>query len=110
MSFGRMNTQISLVRTVTSKDADGFSTKTDITLATMRAYMETKHASERWANLSTFSEATVLFRFRTLPNVEVTTDMAILLQNHRFEILSVENIKGRNMYLEVLAKEVASSG
>ena len=64
MSFGRMNTQISLVRTVTSKDAEGFSTKTDITLATMRAYMETKHASERWANLSTFSEATVLFRFR----------------------------------------------
>ena len=110
MRFGRMNTQISLVRTVTSKDADGFSIKTNITLATVRAYVEPKHASERWANLSTFSEATVLFRFRTLPNVEVTTDMAILLQNHRFEILSVENIKGRNMYLEVLAKEVASSG
>ena len=110
MSFGKMNTQISLVETQTVKDADGFSTKTDVILATVRAYRERRHGSERWANLARFSEATELLRFRVIPDTEVTTDMAILLDNHRFEIVSVENVKGRNMYIEVLAKEVTSSG
>lgn len=57
-----------------------------------------------------FSTATDLFLFRCIPNVEVTTDMLILCNNRKFEITSVENVKGRNMYLEVLAKEVKPSG
>lgn len=110
MSFGRMNTQISLVRTETTKDADGFSTKSDITLATVRAYREGRHGSERWANLAKFSEATELFRFRVIPGVTITTDIVVICDNKRYNITSVENVKGRNMYLEVLAKEVTPSG
>ena len=36
----------------------------------------------------------------------VTTAMTIVTGGERFEITSVEDIKGRGMYVEVLAKKV----
>jgi hypothetical protein len=36
--------------------------------------------------------------------------MLIACEDGRFEITSVEDVKGRGMYIEVLAKEVKSSG
>lgn len=57
-----------------------------------------------------FSEATDLFRFRTIPGVRVTTDCFILCDGDRFDITSVEDVKGKGMYIEVLAKKVTPSG
>ena len=82
----------------------------EVDLAKVRAYREGRHGSEKWANRATFSTATDLFRFRCIPHIEITTDMLILCDNRKFEITSVENVKGRNMYIEVLAKEVKPSG
>ena len=110
MSFGKMNTPIDLVKTGTVKDAEGFATKGDIVLASVRAYREGRHGTEKWANMAAFSEATDLFRFRCIPDTEITTDMAIRCGGERFEITSVEDVKGRGMYVEVLAKEVKPSG
>lgn len=72
-------------------------------------FVEGRHGSERWANLAAFSEATELFRFRKLPNITVTTKHYILYEGERYDILSVEDVKGRNMYIEVLAKKVVAS-
>ena len=71
---------------------------------------EARHGSERWANRAAFSEATDLFRFRVIPGVSVTTDLALLCDGDRFEITSVEDVKGRGMYLEVMAKVVKPGG
>lgn len=110
MSFGKMNSFIEIVKKSIDTDNEGFKTETLKTVATVRAYREGRHGSEKWANRAAFSTATDLFLFRCIPNVEVTTDMLILCNNRKFEITSVENVKGRNMYLEVLAKEVKPSG
>ena len=97
MSFGKMNTQIQI-------------TQKQITLDDEGAYREGRHGSEKWANRASFSEATDLFRFRTIPGLKNSTDMRILCDNSVFEITSVEDVKGRGMYVEVLAKEVQPSG
>ncbi len=110
MSYGKMNTFIDLVEKVTMKDAEGFRTEVDNIIASVKAYREGRHGNEKWANRSTFSEATDLFRFRRIPNVTVTTSMVLVNKEGRFEITSVEDVKGRGMYLEVLAKEVKPSG
>ena len=110
MSFGKMNTFIDIIEKTTIKDSDGFSTERDNVLASVRAYREGRHGSEKWANRATFSEATDLFRFRFIPEITVTTSMVLVCDGDRFEITSVENVKGRGMYLEVLAKEVKPSG
>ncbi len=102
MSFGKMNTFISIVEKQFTQDDEGFKTETDVTVAEVRAYREGRHGSEKWANMASFSTATDLFQFRVIPGVTVTTDMRILCDGHTFEITSVENVKGRGMYLEVL--------
>lgn len=106
MSFGKMNTFISIVEKQFTQDDEGFKTETDVTVAEVRAYREGRHGSEKWANMASFSTATDLFQFRVIPGVTVTTDMRILCDGHTFEITSVEDVKGRGMYLEVLVQEV----
>lgn len=110
MSFGKMNTFISIVEKRFTQDDEGFSTETDVTIAEVRAYREGRHGSEKWANMAIYSTATDLFRFRVIPNVTVTTEMRILCDGHVFEITSVEDVKGKGMYLEVLGQEVKKSG
>lgn len=109
MSFGKMNTFIDIVETRMVKDSEGFTSTEDVVLASVRAYREGRHGSERWANLAAFSEATDLFRFRVIPGLSLTTSMFLVCEDGRFDITSVEDVKGRGMYIEVLAKKVVSS-
>jgi head-tail adaptor len=110
MSYGKMNQPIQIISTAPTKDPDGFVTKGDVAVASVRAYFEVKNSTEKWSNLSQFAEATALFRIRVIPDVEVNTTHIILHNNIKYEILSVENIKSRNMYLEIIAKAVVGSG
>ncbi|MGB4823919.1 MAG: head-tail adaptor protein [Leuconostoc mesenteroides] len=111
MSFGKMNGFADIKAVVTTKDKEGFATREERTLASIRVYREGRHGSVRWANLAAFSEATDLFRFRAIPNLMITTDYFIECDGERFNITSVENVKGRGMYTEILAKKVvATSG
>ena len=48
MSFGKMNTFISIVEKQFTQDKDGFKTETDVTVAEVRAYREGRHGSEKW--------------------------------------------------------------
>ena len=95
MSFGKMNTQIQITQKQVTLDGEGFQTESNVVVATNRA---------------AFSEATDLFRFRTIPGVKISTDMRLLCDGSVFEITSVEDVKGRGMYIEALAKEVQPSG
>ena len=110
MSFGKMNTQIQITQKQVTLDDEGFQTESDVVVATVRAYREGRHGSEKWANRTAFSEATDLFRFRTIPGVKISTDMRLFCDGSVFEITSVEDVKGRGMYIEALAKEVQPSG
>lgn len=110
MSFGKMNTQIQITQKRVALDDEGFQTESNVVVATVRAYREGRHGSEKWANRAAFSEATDLFRFRAIPGVRISTDMRLLCDGSVFEITSVEDVKGRGMYIEVLCKEVKPSG
>ena len=109
MSFGRMDTFIDIMEQRKVLDSDGFSSMQDVTVASVRAYREGRHGSEKWANMAAFSEATDLFRFRVIPGLTITTAMSLVCGGERFQIVSVENVKGRGMYLEVMAKAVNPS-
>lgn len=110
MSFGKMNKSIEITQKQIVADSEGFQSESNVVVARIRAYREGRHGSEKWANRAVFSSATDLFRFRTIPGLKISTDMRILCDNSVFEITSVEDVKGRGMYVEVLAKEVEPSG
>ena len=109
MSFGKMNSFIDLGIFKNVKDAEGFATSVYEGVASVRAYREGRHGSQRWANLASFSEATDLFRFRMIPGVTITTDHILYCDGEKFDITSVEDVKGRGMYIEVLAKKVVAT-
>ena len=110
MSYGKMNTcHISIAEEMVTKDAEGFATKTESILASVHAYREGRHGSQKWVNRAAFSEATDLFRFRVVPGINVSTEHVLLCGDERFEITSVEDVKGRAMYLEVLAKKTEAA-
>ena len=94
MGLGQMNGFADIVKTKQVQDSEGFT----------HSENEGRHGSQRWANLAAFSEATDLFRFRCIPGLTVTSDHFLVCENCRYDIVSVENVGGRGMYLEVLAK------
>ncbi len=100
-----MNTFIELISTEQFKDDEGFVNSGDTILASLRAYKEDRHGNERWANRAAFTTATSLFRFRKMPGLDVTTSLIIACADGRYRIHSVEDVKGRGMYIEVLAEK-----
>lgn len=106
MSYGKMKEFIDIVKPIKSRDKAGFLGETLEVVARVRAYKEGRHASEKWANRATFSEATDLFRFRVIPSLTITNDMSIICNGSNYEITSIEDVKGKGMYIEVLAKKV----
>ena len=109
MSYGKMNGFADIIITKKVKDSEGFTATVDEVLASVRVYREGRHGSQRWANLAAFSEATDLFRFSSIPGLGITTDHIIVTDGERFEVTSVEDVKGRAMYTEVLAKKVVAT-
>ena len=109
MSYGKMNGFAVIKQLLLDKDDEGFNKETENIIAATRCYREGRHGSKRWANLASFTDATDLFRFRVIPNITITADYVLDYEGERFEILSVENVKGRGMYLEVLARKIEGS-
>ena len=104
MSFGSMNTFIDIIERVTEKDSEGFSNQTDKVVASVRAYKEEKHGSMKWANMSAFTSADAIFKFRIIPGIEIKSGMMIACDIGRYKVISVEHLRG--MYIEVAAEKV----
>ena len=94
---------IDIISVENTIDSDGFSGVADTVLASVRAYKEEQHGTETWKNRAVFSTANCLFRFRVIPNIGVTTGHYILCNNERYNIVSVENIRNKGIYIEALA-------
>ncbi len=109
MSYGKMNSFIDIISTEPVKDCEGFVNLGDTVLASVRAYKEGRHGNEVWANRTAFSTASSLFRFRTIPGLTINTSLFIACANGRYRILSVEDVRGRGMYIEVLAEKLEPS-
>ena len=104
-----MSTVVDGVSAGMATDTEGFSVPGDMILASVRAYHEGRHGTQVWANRAAFSEATDLFRFRVIPGLTVTTEHLLICDSGRYHIVSVEDVKGRGMYVEVLAKQVEAA-
>jgi len=72
----------------------------------VRAYKKERHGTEKWANMAAFSTATALFRFRKIPGLTVDASFAIVCEDSRYRIISAEDVRGRGMYVEVLAERL----
>jgi len=112
MALGKMNSFIDIIQSTPNKDAAGFADPTkpiETVVASVRAYKEERHGNKTWANRAAFSTATVMFRFRIIPDLKVNPSMLISCNGDRYRILSAEDVRGRGMYMEVLAERIEPS-
>lgn len=111
MSYGKMSVFISIQKKTIGKDADGFPEILYSEPIRIRAYKEDKNGSRKWANFAEISAASSMFQFRYIPGVEVTKDYIIRYGDETYQIVSVENVRGRNRYVQVMAeREVENDG
>ena len=54
MGFGNMKTFVDIISTKPGKDSEGCVEKGDVILASVRAYKEDMHGSEKWAYRAAF--------------------------------------------------------
>ena len=109
VAYGKMSTPISIISTEPVKDAEGFVTKGDNILASVRAYKEVRNTTARWERIignAAFASVTAMFRFRKIPGLSVTTSHFISDGEGRYNIVSAEDVRGRGMYVEVLAEKL----
>ncbi len=104
-----MREHIDIAETVQTADGAGFVTSADNIVASVRAYREERSGTILWANRAAFSDATCLFRFRVIPGVTVTTHHIIICGGERYRITSAEDVRGRGMYVEILAELIRPS-
>lgn len=106
MSYGKMTDSLTILKTIHDTDEEGFNRSYDKIIAEVRCFHEGRHGSIRWANLAAFSTATDRFVFRHIPNLTMDTDFIFDCNGERYKPLSVENVRGRGMYIEALAEKV----
>ncbi len=106
MSFGKLNTRIDIISTEPVKDSEGFVTTGDNIIASVKAYFEQKNSTEKWLNMSQNNSVNALFRLRHIPNIEITNKHIIVCEGKRYNIYSVENVKNKGMYFEILVVSV----
>jgi len=104
-----MNTAIDIITTEPFKDAEGFVTRGDRILATVKAYKEVRNTSARWERIigsAAFANVTAIFRFRKIPGLEVTVSHFLCDREGRYNIIGAEDVRGRGMYVEALAEKL----
>lgn len=101
-----MTAVIDIIAVDHAKDAEAFVSDIETVVASVRAEREERHGSIQWANRAAFSAATVMFRLRAIPGLALDTSYRILCEGIKYQILSVEDVKGRGMYYEVLAEKM----
>ena len=110
MSYGKMRSRILFCKKFTDKDADGFAREAEAPVAEVRAYREDRHGTESWRNRAAFTTAATLFRFRNVPGLRITADLCVVCDGEEFDIFSVEDVRGRGMYTEILCERVKPNG
>lgn len=106
-TLGKMSEHIDLIQPVVTKDTAGFATTSDEVIASVRAYMQVRHASPAWVNRAAYTKADLLFRIRTIPGIKITEAMQISSAHGRYVIDAVEYL-GR--YVEILAHRTEAEG
>ncbi|GHU52285.1 hypothetical protein AGMMS49975_07770 [Clostridia bacterium] len=74
MSLGKMNTNINIINTTPTKDAEGFTTHGDAIIASVRVHKESRANTAVWeriVNNTAFSTVTAIFRFRKIPELTI---------------------------------------
>lgn len=104
MEIGHLRHRITLQKRQTETNSNGFTVETWVNLKTVWAAVSNLQGREYFAAAVVQSENTVKFLIRYAK--EFDTTLRILFRGKRYNIISIDNKKYQNKYLEIKAQEV----
>jgi len=104
---GELRYRITLQKKIDITDNEGFTKPDWDDVATVWAAVENLHGREYWEAAAIQAENTVKFTIRYRPDVDQT--MRIIFRGKVYNILSVDNIKYRNEFIEIKARELTQN-
>lgn len=110
MALGSLRHKVTFFRPITKRDTEGFSSTEVQNIYETRAMVETLHFSERWLNQARFLDATIRLVIRKPKSVSLKQGDTFSFQGARYEILSIEDVALRGRFLEIMGKDVRTSG
>ena len=108
MNPGELNKRITFQRLTTTTNENGFEVEEWEDFKTVWAAVTNLHGREYFEAAAVQRENTVKFTIRYLKDID--TSMRILFQGKQYNITSIDNIKYKNVYMEIKALEVDKSG
>ena len=108
MKSEELRHRITLQKLETGTNDNGFETETWIDFKNLWASISNLHGREYFEAAAVQAENTVKFTIRYTDDIETT--MRILFKDKHYNIISIDNIKYANKFIEIKAMEVESSG
>lgn len=99
-----LRTPITIIEPKFGKDPEGFPTYSETIQAETLCRMEVKNATEKWTQRADLKDASAVLTFRTIPGVTVTRFMLVQIGDDLYEILNVEDVRGRGMYTQIIVR------
>ena len=108
MTIGEMRQRIAIQRVIISTNENGYEVETPEVIKVVWAKVSNLHGKEFFEAKAVQAENTVNFTIRYISGLDQS--MQIIFQGKTYNITTIDNIKYRNEYIEIQAKEVDSNG
>lgn len=108
MAIGEMRHRITIQRVTISTNDNGYEVETPEVIKEVWAKVSNLHGKEFFVAKAVQAENTVKVTIRYMTGLDQS--MQIVFQGKVYNITAIDNIKYRNEYIEIQAKEVDPSG
>lgn len=108
MEIGELRHKITFQRLTTTTNENGFEVETWEDYKTVWAAVSNLYGKEYFEAAAVQKENIVKFTIRYFKGLD--TSMRILFRGTEYNIISIDNIKYKNKYIEIKALEVEKSG
>lgn len=108
MEIGELRHKITFQKLTTTTNENGFEVEAWENYKTIWAAVSNLYGKEYFEAAAVQKENTVKFTIRYFKALD--TSMRMLFQGRQYNIISIDNIKYKNKYIEIKALEVEKSG
>lgn len=108
MEIGELRHRITFQKLTTTTNENGFEVEAWEDYKTVWVAITNLHGREYFEAAAVQKENTVKFTIRYFKGLD--TSMRILFQGRQYNIISIDNIKYKNKYIEIKALEVEKNG
>ena len=105
INIGKLNKKIKIYEDIKTKDSDGFEETSEFLLLSTWAQVTNTSGTTIIKSNADFEDVRTRFLIRT-PKFEITHDMYIKFNNHRYDVLYANDYEEDKRFMEIITQKV----